>query len=486
MSEKSLALIGPIDWNDEMTALAKQTVCKGASDAEFKLFIEQCKATKLNPFARQIYSIRRKQWNGDTRSYDEAQVTQVSIDGFRLIADRTQKYAGQVGPWWCGADGEWKEVWLADAAPAAAKVGVLRHDFHQPIYSIALYKSYVSTNKSGEPVSRWKSDPAGMIAKCAESLALRRAFPQELSGLYTTEEMAQADNDAVTVEWKATDPHAPIHPPVEVRQNAQPTNGNGKQEVPSGRPYSPDDLRKNFSRAVVAIETRGLQLGPDDYHVTEKATTNLIENPADLAKYLEFVTGVPFMEDMSEGQVIALLRILKPVAVAETWLPCDEAMKEAEQVLKMMAKQPPASKQPYSPRAVINGQPMVETVVGYIPQADFDEHAATIANEADQSKQPTEPSPFDEPMAPANGMDSHHTAAQAEPTWDEAALLDIEAQYGLVRARLMNTLKYCGLPKDTDKLREWMSAYKGYRDQKMTPQEAGPKADIAVVAQPKP
>ncbi len=227
-----LALIGQIDWNDEMMDLARQTVCKGASKAEFSLFIEQCKATKLNPFARQIYSIRRKQWNSDTRSYDEAQITQVSIDGFRLIADRTQKYAGQVGPWWCGPDGDWREVWLVDEPPAAAKVGVLRHDFIQPIYSIALYKSYVSTNKSGDPVSRWKTDPVGMLAKCAESLALRRAFPQELSGLYTSEEMDKV-NAAEMVQGEYTE--------TKLTAQSSPTNGNGK--------HLPEPERKQDSRA---------------------------------------------------------------------------------------------------------------------------------------------------------------------------------------------------------------------------------------------
>src|SRR5512141_663234 len=111
-----------VDFDDDKVELIRRTIARGATDDELALFIEQCRRTGLDPFARQIYSVRRKQWNSQSRSYEEAQIIQVSIDGFRLVADRTHKYAGQVGPWWCGADGAWKEVWLNDEPPSAAKV----------------------------------------------------------------------------------------------------------------------------------------------------------------------------------------------------------------------------------------------------------------------------------------------------------------------------------------------------------------------------
>ena len=317
-----------LDFDDEKIGLMRRTIARGASEDELSLFIEQCRRTGLDPFARQIYSVRRKQWNSQSRGYEEAQVIQVSIDGFRLIADRTHKYAGQVGPWWCGADGEWKEVWLNDEVPSAAKVGVMRHDFHQPLFAIALFKSYVQTNSHGEAISRWKTDPAGMLAKCAEALGLRRAFPHELSGLYTTEEMGQADNP----------------------QNVQPQGSNGSAaSIPTTaglsrsagqRPYLPEELRANFAKAVVAIETRGLMLGPDDYAVTQRALSNLLEDSQDVERYLEYVVGIPYLEDMSESHVVALLRLLKPVAVDDTWVPSDEAQSEAASVITQLDANP--------------------------------------------------------------------------------------------------------------------------------------------------
>lgn len=185
-TELALPTTGDVSqWNDQEKAIVEAAglVTKGrngqqelAPRATVEAFLQHCRRTQLDPIARQIYAICRKgRWG-----------IQISIDGARLIAERSGKYAGQTPVEWTGDGQTWTQVWLDRQPPAAARVGVHRSDFREPLYAVANFAAYAA----GGPM--WDKMPALMIGKCAEMLALRKAFPQDLSGLYSTEEMDQA------------------------------------------------------------------------------------------------------------------------------------------------------------------------------------------------------------------------------------------------------------------------------------------------------
>jgi phage recombination protein Bet len=168
-----------VRFDQEAIDVIKRSICPDLTDPELDHFVQVCRRSKLDPFRKQIYAIKRA-----------GKVThQTSIDGFRVIASRTGRYRGQLGPFWCGDDGVWHDVWVSSKPPAAAKVAVLHADFAEPLWGVARYASYAQANL-------WQKMPEVMIAKCAEALALRKAFPEDLSGLYTSDEMQQADAPA--------------------------------------------------------------------------------------------------------------------------------------------------------------------------------------------------------------------------------------------------------------------------------------------------
>jgi phage recombination protein Bet len=156
---------------------------------ELKLFAMVASRSGLDPFAKQIYAVKRK-----------GRVTfQTGIDGYRSIAARTGLYDGQDEPEYgpeCGCGGA-----RPKGHPESATVRVYRKGVSRAIAATAFWHEYVpEAGQSGNGDAMWVRMPRVMIAKVAEALALRKAFPYDPENrqgigadVYTADEMTQAD-----------------------------------------------------------------------------------------------------------------------------------------------------------------------------------------------------------------------------------------------------------------------------------------------------
>lgn len=230
---KDRAAIAPVQrmevaWDDEKKGLLKQLMIassKGGpipTDAELALAVHICTRTGLDPFVRQIYFIK----------YGGKMTPQVSIDGFRLNAQRTGDCAG-TDPIEYGMEQ------AGTAAPEWARCTVYRivKGMRVPFTAIARWKEYVPQNPE-----MWRRMPYLMIGKCAEALALRMAFPAELSGLYTDDEMAQADRgdtQVIEVAAKVSAPQAPAAPAAKPPPAAAPQTPKPQAPTPLPPPQQP-------------------------------------------------------------------------------------------------------------------------------------------------------------------------------------------------------------------------------------------------------
>lgn len=183
---KNNKIIAESQFSREQIELIKKTIAIGATDDELNLFIQVCKKSGLDPFMRQIYAVKR----------GEKMSIQTGIDGLRLIADRTGLYAGSSDPIYDGNLTLYESIRTGQKTPTTATVTI--HKIvamdKAAFTASASWGQYYPAQKSSQFM--WNKMPHLMLSKCAEALALRKAFPADICGLYTTEEMGQADSPA--------------------------------------------------------------------------------------------------------------------------------------------------------------------------------------------------------------------------------------------------------------------------------------------------
>jgi phage recombination protein Bet len=188
MDNTNLAVIPqPREFSRDEMSVIKDVIARGASDVELKMFVAMAQKLGLDPLSKQIHCVKRRARLADG-SYGDAMTIVVGIDGYRLVAERTGRYCpGKAPTYEYDAHGR--------VTSATAYVLKLAGGSWHEVSAVAFWEEYAQLNKDGQPTAMWSKMPRLMLAKCAEALALRRAFPAELSGVYTDDEMQQASNE---------------------------------------------------------------------------------------------------------------------------------------------------------------------------------------------------------------------------------------------------------------------------------------------------
>jgi hypothetical protein len=191
------ASANPQMWSLEQSALMEfaglvKTVQRGSEKVKeyapasvAQAFIAAVQRSGLDPFARQIYAAEMGgKWT-----------ILGAIDGFRAVATASREYEGRT-PIEYTADGlTWTQAWLSDDNPKAARVGVLRKGFREPVYTVCTWKEF------GRNTGQWRTQPSHMLGIRVLSHALRDSFPQMLGGIYTPEDFDNnAPGDAIVLE----------------------------------------------------------------------------------------------------------------------------------------------------------------------------------------------------------------------------------------------------------------------------------------------
>lgn len=173
--------------------LIRASFMPGATAEEAGALLEVARLRGLNPFLKQIHFVKRSTQR-DGR-WTDVWAFQVGIDGFRAIAERTGQYDGQ---------DEIVTVEGPDGLPVVSRCVVWRKDRSRPIVATARFREYAQYTRDGALTKMWKEKPFLMLEKCAEALGLRKAFPEDLSGLHEAAELGEAPDAASVPTLGAT------------------------------------------------------------------------------------------------------------------------------------------------------------------------------------------------------------------------------------------------------------------------------------------
>ena len=193
---------GQTTWDEFQNAALNQLGLKNASNADRAVFLHQCQRTGLDPFAKQIMMIERREKRGN--DWVSKWTIQTGIEGWRTIRDRAERREGVRGilsrfTYYDHEDNE-RKVWTRPEPPAAVEVTYTvrdRNGVETPYTSVLRYDEYVQTkeiNGQHVPIAQWATKKVHMTEKCTEADVYRKTFPQDYAGIELSDAMPPAED----------------------------------------------------------------------------------------------------------------------------------------------------------------------------------------------------------------------------------------------------------------------------------------------------
>ena len=247
-------------------------------EEDVNMFLRRCERTKIDPMTGQIFmrpDAKEETARGQDGKYRKA-LTITGIQGFRGVADRSGVFDGTDPILWCGPDGQWTDIWLKTENPVAAKASAWRKDQTRPHTVVVKWKA---VSKAGWA---WSSMPDHMLGKCAEAAALRKAFPNQLAGVYETDEIVEKETPAATLEQDVEEQRKRI---VEAEASKERLTAQGVPTVQPSGPVFPRDASKEVEPAK-GLEPKDYQPGDDPHNIDMTPSNVTPIKPADWWKVL--------------------------------------------------------------------------------------------------------------------------------------------------------------------------------------------------------
>ena len=158
------------------------------SDEAVCMAVDYCKARGLDIFKKPVHIVPI--W--DKKKGRLVETVWPGIAELRTTAARTGDYAGKDAPEWGPDKTQQFDSNVTVTFPEWCRVTVHKivHG-HRVGYTGEVYwiETYASKGKANTPNEMWRKRARGQLAKCAEAEALRAAFPEEIGGEHSAEEM---------------------------------------------------------------------------------------------------------------------------------------------------------------------------------------------------------------------------------------------------------------------------------------------------------